>query len=458
MRLAAVFVALCMILIAGSAGAIGFLYFDLNSSQAGMLAAATLAALALYNIAANRLGLRSMVGRQLADLARGHADLSRQVAEMGRRLAAMEEKVGSAVDQTRAVTDPLTIELGELGTLVKRLAETLATQQNTIDAFASGAAAQAAAAEPSPAPNQMDSAAAASALPLKSPPDVVAIRDALDGNRIDLYLQPIVSLPQRKVRFYEALSRMRTVEGEVLSAGEFISVAEGTALMPAIDRLVARRCVQIARRLLSKDREIGLFCNLSAATFADAPSRSDFLDLLDANRALAPSLILEFTLAAVRRMGPLEQEALAALSQRGFRFSVDNVTDFRLDPGDLASRGFRFVKVPASLILKRAPAPLAGIAPAELSNLLGRFGIDLVADRIELEVSVVDLIDADVRYAQGFLFSPPRPVRAEALQPLPECTPGAADASLGTEGASGETDAKGGEGVATVVPESANSG
>src|SRR5438105_6582893 len=116
MRLAAVFVALCMILIAGSASAVGFLYFDLSSSQAGMLAAATLAALTLYNIAANRLGLRSVVGHQLADLARGHADLSRQVAEMGRRLAAMEEKVGSAVDQTRAVTDPLAIEVGELGT------------------------------------------------------------------------------------------------------------------------------------------------------------------------------------------------------------------------------------------------------------------------------------------------------------------------------------------------------
>ena len=457
MRLAAIFVALCMILIAGSAGAIGFLYFDLSNLQAGMLAAATLAALTLYNIAANRLGLRSMVGRQLADLARGHADLSRQVAEMGRRLAAMEEKVSSAVDQTRAVTDPLTIELGELGSLVKRLAETLATQQNTIDAFASGATAQAAAAEPSPAPGQTDSAAA-SALPVKSPPDVVAIRDALDGNRIDLYLQPIVSLPQRKVRYYEALSRMRTEEGEVLSAEEFIGVAEGTALMPAIDRLVVRRCVQIARRLLSKNREIGLFCNLSAATFADAPSRSDFLDLMDANRALVPSLILEFTLAAVRRMGPLEQEALAALSQRGFRFSVDNVTDFRLDPGDLASRGFRFVKVPAALLLKRGPAPLAGIAPADLSDLLGRFGIDLVADRIELEASVVDLIDADVRYGQGFLFSPPRPVRAEALQPLTERTPGSPDASLGAEGASGETDAKGREGLATLVPESANSG
>ena len=33
---------------------------------------------------------------------------------------------------------------------------------------------------------------------------------AIDANRIDLYLQPIVTLPQRKVRYYEALSRLRT--------------------------------------------------------------------------------------------------------------------------------------------------------------------------------------------------------------------------------------------------------
>ena len=38
---------------------------------------------------------------------------------------------------------------------------------------------------------------------------------------------------------------------------------------------------------------------------------------------------------------------------------------------------------------------------------------------------VVDLLDYDVRFGQGFLFSPPRPVRAEALQG----TAGAADAS-----------------------------
>jgi len=48
-----------------------------------------------------------------------------------------------------------------------------------------------------------------------------------------------------------------------------------------------------------------------------------------------------------------------------------------------------------------------------LSDLLGRFGIDLIAERIEGERAVVDLLDYDVRFGQGFLFAPPRPLRPE---------------------------------------------
>ena len=35
------------------------------------------------------------------------------------------------------------------------------------------------------------------------------VREAIDTDRVDLYLQPIVSLPQRKHRFYECFSRIR---------------------------------------------------------------------------------------------------------------------------------------------------------------------------------------------------------------------------------------------------------
>ena len=78
-------------------------------------------------------------------------------------------------------------------------------------------------------------------------------------------------------------------------------------------------------------------------------------------------------------------------------------------------RGFRFVKVPAPLLFNRLGAVAADIRPADFSESLGRFGIDLIADRIEHENTVIDLLDYDVRFGQGVLFSPPRPLRAGAL-------------------------------------------
>jgi cyclic-di-GMP phosphodiesterase TipF (flagellum assembly factor) len=82
----------------------------------------------------------------------------------------------------------------------------------------------------------------------------------------------------------------------------------------------------------------------------------------------------------------------------------------------LADHWFRFLKVPAKLLLDKSTGAQSDIDPEDLADLLARSGIDLIAERIESEGVVVDLLDYDVRFGQGFLFSPPRPVRAEALQ------------------------------------------
>ena len=456
MRLGNIFIVICMAIIAASAGAVAYLYLGLDRAAAIAIAVAALAALALSGSLSTRIGIRSVVGRQLADLAGGTADLARQVAEMGRRLAAMERKVESAVDRAHAATDPLALEIDELGALVKRLAETVAAHQTALADLTrppvlpltrQAAAAPVPVPEPeaeapkpvAEVPKPAAEAEPPAAIVVEPPPEpkvatidsggfkgltndeaLAVIRSAAEANRLDLYLQPIVTLPQRKVRFYEAMSRLRSERGDAFPAADFIALAEDGGLMPKIDNLVLFRCVQVVRRLLLKNREIGVFCNLSAATLTDSASFPQFLDFLDANRAIAPSLVLEFPQSALRNIGPIENESLAALGERGFRFSLDNVTDLRIEPRELANRGFRFIKIPASLLLNRGPAAPADIHPADLSDLLGRFGIDLIADKIENEGSVVDLLDCDVRFGQGFLFSPPRPVRAEALQGIAE--------------------------------------
>jgi cyclic-di-GMP phosphodiesterase, flagellum assembly factor TipF len=269
--------------------------------------------------------------------------------------------------------------------------------------------APAAAAKPAPS-----AVAAEAASPSRNQPQLLAaVKNAVEENRLDIYLQPMVTLPQRKVRFYEAVTRLRDDKDQILAADDFIATAEAGGLIGKIDHMVMLRCIQVLRRLMVRNKDVGVFCNVSAATLGNPVNFAQCLDFLEANRALAPSFVLEFKQATFRRLGPIEIENLAALSQRGYRFSIDHVTDLRIEPRDLADRGVRFIKVPAALLLDPKQSSTSDIHPSDLSDLLGRFGIDLIAEKIEGERAVVDLLDYDVRFGQGFLFAPPRPLRPE---------------------------------------------
>jgi cyclic-di-GMP phosphodiesterase, flagellum assembly factor TipF len=438
-RISAVFISLCMMLIAGAAGLAVYLRFGFTGAESALVALGALTGLAVYNTVAARKHDRLETSNQLANLARGSGDLAHQLAEFSLRLNTMEAKVDTVVDRALATAQPLAAEIEELSTMVRQLTGSAAAHEA---ALPNGGAARSGteenhsinAATETPA-NLLVNASGLARLPFAAPATsatavdrrtppfaglgreaiIAAIRTAIDAGKVELYLQPVVTLPQRKLRFYEALSRLKADNGTVVAAGDFLPYAEAGLLVPRLDSFAMSRCVQIVRRLLLKNRDIGLFCNLSAATLAD-PGFAKLLELMDANRAIASALFFEFTQSAVRAMGPIEHASLAALAERGFRFSMDNLTDLRVNARELNERGFRFVKAPARLFFNRLGAVSSDIKPAEFSDLLGRFGIDLIADRIEHETTVVDLLDYDVRFGQGVLFSPPRPMRADAFQ------------------------------------------
>jgi cyclic-di-GMP phosphodiesterase, flagellum assembly factor TipF len=433
-RISTIFIGICMLLVAASLGLVLYSVAGISGPESGIVALAALTFLILYNAVSMRLRDRTDVGSQIADLSRGTADLARQVAEFGRRLAAVEGRVVSAnsagADRIQSVVN----EIGELGGLVKQLAASVASHEDVLAAVQANAAAApdailepempapavpapAEERRPTPPPAPIAAAAAESApspsLARNQTQMLAAVRAAVEENRLDIYLQPLVTLPQRKVRYYEAMTRLRDDKDQIVAAEDFIGVAESAGLIGRIDHMVMLRCVQVLRRLMVRNKEVGVFCNVAASTLSNTATFSQCLDFLDANRALAPSFVLEFKQATFRHLGPTETEHLAALAQRGYRFSIDHVMDLRFEPRELADRGVRFIKVPASLLLDPKQTSSSDIHPSDLSDLLGRFGIDLIAEKIEGERAVVDLLDYDVRLGQGFLFAPPRPLRPE---------------------------------------------
>ncbi len=172
-----------------------------------------------------------------------------------------------------------------------------------------------------------------------------AIRRSLETNRVDLYLQPVVSLPQRKVLYYEGLSRLRTDKGELIRRRDYVRVAGPAGPTSAVDNILLFRCIQVVRKLAQRNSKAGVFCNISAFSLLDSDFFPQFIEYMQRNKDLAQHLIFEFSQMTVNGAGPVEQASFEALAALGFRFSMDQVTSLKLDPKVLHDRNLRFIKV-----------------------------------------------------------------------------------------------------------------
>jgi len=249
------------------------------------------------------------------------------------------------------------------------------------------------------------------------------VREALAEGRVDLYLQPVMALPQRKTVFYESFSRLRDATGRVIMPAEYLTVAEPGGLVTAIDNLLLFRCVQIVRRLARQDRRVGIFCNISMASLGDEEFFPQFLDLLRANRDLSPALVFEVGQAAFDTRTSVQARNMGKLADLGFRFSLDKVLNLDLDLQDLQRSDVKFVKVSAQVLLDELTEvedrlvlrSMPDLAAEDFALLARRYGVDLVAEKVENERQVVDILDLDIQLGQGHLFGEPRAIKNDVL-------------------------------------------
>lgn len=249
------------------------------------------------------------------------------------------------------------------------------------------------------------------------------IHEALAENRVDLYLQPVVSLPQRRTIFYESFTRLRAADDRVMMPAEYLSVAEGEGLVPAIDNLLLFRCAQIVRRLARQDRKVGVFCNVALTSLGDETFFPQFLDFLSENRDLNQALIFELGQAVFDARGAVEARNMAKLADLGFRFSIDKVQTLDLDFADLQRSDVKFMKVSADLLIEQlldadgasALPSLRDISAADFAGLTRRYGIELIAEKCETERQIVDILELDIGMGQGHLFGEPRAIKEDVL-------------------------------------------
>jgi cyclic-di-GMP phosphodiesterase TipF (flagellum assembly factor) len=357
--------------------------------------------LTVHNLLARALD-REALRAEIASVREAHVILADQIEQIDARIASLSEEVHDEAEE-------LTSEVRMLEHLVQRMSDRAPAGYGSDHG----------------AP---DLGANVRVMPGVSIPDPRAalletVREALADNRVDLYLQPVVSLPQRRTVFYEGFSRLRDETGRVMMPAEYLAVAEHEGLVSAIDNLLLFRCVQIVRRLAKQDRKVGIFCNIALTSLADEVFFPQFLDFLAQNKDLHGALIFELGQAAFRQRGSIEARNMAKLADLGFQFSIDKVMDLELDFQDLQRADVKFLKIGAETLLEQllevdgqqTMKAMRDINAADFADLTRRYGVEIIAEKVENERQVIDVLELNIGYGQGHLFGQPRAIREAVL-------------------------------------------
>lgn len=449
-RSSSTMILIAMGVIAASAAVVLYFQLGLSGGSALMTGIGLMLTMVTLQQPMERRREKAWIEGRLAEIAAVAGDGEAEIEKIAARLNRLEQALPGRV---REQTGELAAEVEVVGELLRQVTETLAELESTVEGRLDGVNARFGALER----HVREAEDTAGRRPRRVRPD-----DYLDEGRggrsgdgrgdvsasmknslfvpdtdpafereverlirdeqIELHLQPVVTLPQRLVRSYEVLTRLKAASG-LIPAAEFIPVAEKSRLIAKLDTYQVIRSFQILKRLTQRNSDVGLFVNLSAESLASSAFFREFQGFLGQNRAMAELVQFEFRQDALAEMGPLEIESLRAVADLGFHFSIDNVTDLRVDFRRWSDLGFRSIKVSADRLLGRAPLVTGDIHVEDMSGHLQRQGLTLIVDRVEQEAQVIDLLDYGLTFGQGNLFSSPRQVRPEVL--------GAAQAAAG---------------------------
>lgn len=233
--------------------------------------------------------------------------------------------------------------------------------------------------------------------------------NALDNNHIDVFMQPIVTLPQRHAKFFEIFGRLRVKAGQYLDASDYITHADDNFALNKHDTLLLTQALKNLPRHqnLHGSEALRYFFNVRPRLLRDSMFMNQVINILSQYRELAHTLVFEMHYSDFLTLSPTEHKVLDALAQIGCCYSLDHVSDIPKDIKTLRKKNVHFVKITADTLLEQ------GRSETGFSDLLSRKhsleinDIHLIVEKVEKEKQVLDILDYNIKYGQGFLFGRP---------------------------------------------------
>jgi cyclic-di-GMP phosphodiesterase, flagellum assembly factor TipF len=244
-----------------------------------------------------------------------------------------------------------------------------------------------------------------------------SVRDALRHSHVELHLQPVVTLPQRKQRHFDCVLRIALERGDVLSPVQYETIVRDNGLTLAVDNMLLFRTMQLVGKVQKSEPGSYYFCRVSPHCLADRAFFDDFLSYLRDSDDLMSSVAFEFREDDLIDLDDTAANVIGSLVDLGFHLCIEGLRNFDVDAVQLAEGGVRFVKIDAGALMPAITGEADALRLRRLKTGLEDAGIELIVANIANDQLLVELLDFDIKFGQGPLFGDGRKVRGAQVPP-----------------------------------------
>ena len=242
---------------------------------------------------------------------------------------------------------------------------------------------------------------------------------ALDHDEFFVLYQPYIDLRTAQVVGVEALVRWEHPSLGTLEPASFISLAERSQIIVALDAWVLDEACRQARTWLDRGLDpLRISVNLATRDLSDPDLFDNVHQSLEDTGIEPSSLELEITERVVLdRSGPA-RDNIDRLRRLGVRFTIDDFGTGNSSLNRIGTFPVSTLKIDQSFVQVLGPDGDNNSLVSAIISMADRLGLDCIAEGVETSVQSRVLLQRGCTTAQGYFFSPPLP--AEDIEELME--------------------------------------
>jgi EAL domain-containing protein (putative c-di-GMP-specific phosphodiesterase class I) len=235
---------------------------------------------------------------------------------------------------------------------------------------------------------------------------------ALEHDEFFLLFQPYIDLRTAEVVGVEALIRWNHPSLGILEPSSFISMAERTDVIVALDTWVLDETCRQGRAWLDDGLPpLRLSVNLASRDLSN-PQLFDNIHRALMETGVDPNLLeLEITERVVLDKSGPARETIERLRRLGVRFTIDDFGTGNSSLNRIGAFPVSTLKIDQSFVQVLGPDADNNSLVSAIISMAARLGLDCVAEGVETSVQSRVLLQRGCTTAQGYFFSPPLPAR-----------------------------------------------